>query len=168
MTAPAQAGAIHFKEHAMNRPNADGGSGERGLLLQGPIRLVCANSKCWKCGSGTPVVALAPAGIRDTDDDDAGHSQEGSLVYNIPEDGMPESLQLALARHAPLYVPTYSGTMGEVIWANRCAACNAIQGAFYLHCEPDGAFFDHRDSSNCTYLDLVDGDVMVSEADYSI
>ena len=35
----------------------------------------------------------------------------------------------------------FSQTIGSKYWVNTCPYCKAIQGDFYLYCEPDGPFF---------------------------
>ena len=35
----------------------------------------------------------------------------------------------------------FSGTAGSKYWVNTCPYCEAIQGDFFLHSEPDGPFF---------------------------
>ena len=67
--------------------------------------------------------------------------EEPAFVYDLAEDAMPEPLVKALQELAPNYVPTYSGTLGETTWANTCVHCQTLQGAFYMHSEPDGPFF---------------------------
>ncbi len=35
----------------------------------------------------------------------------------------------------------FSKTIGSKYWVNTCPYCQAIQGDFFLHCEPDRPFF---------------------------
>jgi hypothetical protein len=51
-----------------------------------------------------------------------------------------------------------SGTAGTAYWGNTCPACHALQGAFFLHMEPDGPFFGFdcgADTTDSFHRDLM-------------
>lgn len=112
------------------------------LRLAGPLRLACAEVECWKCGKSTTVSSLEAAMVEDVEagsvfDDSGGPS----FLSNIDADDMPLPLAEKLSQVAPHYRPVYSRTLGDTTWANACMHCDALQGQFYLHMEPDGPFF---------------------------
>jgi hypothetical protein len=141
----------------------------KGLLLRGPLGLASAEVECWKCSHSTPVAALTAAGVVDLDFDDGEQEDEsGSFVYGIEEHEMPAELVTLLAVAAPQYRPAYSGTRGDVTWSNVCHYCGALQGAFFLHSEPDGPFFGSPADFEGAAQQLMAGDLCVFDANYSI
>lgn len=68
---------------------------------------------CWKCGKDILVFAWP-----------------GATSDKEPEIPRPRTLE---RRYTKMSESTY--------WANTCPYCNSVQGAFFLHHEPDGPFF---------------------------
>jgi hypothetical protein len=95
--------------------------------------LVCAPTTCWKCGGAIEVATIyCKAGTVD------GESLSAFRVSSVT------SVEPALARElnrSPFFRLAYSRTAGEEYWANHCGHCDALQGDFFLHSEPDGPFF---------------------------
>lgn len=77
---------------------------------------------CWKCGREITVYTWD------------GHTLS---PLTCPAVGRPASVQ---------YV--YSGTVDERYWANVCSFCGALQGDWYLYCEPDGPFCREQDGED--------------------
>jgi len=145
------------------------GDGGKGLLLCGPLTLATAEVSCWKCKQVTTVAALAAASVVDLDDGEHAQGQDrGSFVHSIDEADMPGELGELLASAAPHYRPLFSKTLGETNWANACEHCGALQGAFFLHNEPDGPFFGPPLEFKGAMQQLLDRDVHVFGAAYSL
>ena len=140
---------------------------EPGLRLRGPIQLAAAQATCWRCQRPTPVHALVAADVEVLEGGKVANRLGGpAFVYDIDQGAMPAGLGQTLAAASPYYTPTFSRTTGLTTWANRCHHCAALQGASFLHSEPDGPFFcspgEHQGP-----LELVHtGDVEVDDASY--
>jgi hypothetical protein len=92
-----------------------------------------ATTDCWKCGASTEVICIyCESGLIDGDPYDA------FTVSNITS--TDDGLRRQLARW-PFFRLGYDRIAGERCLANHCPRCNALQADYYLHCEPDGAFF---------------------------
>ncbi len=95
--------------------------------------IASADTRCWKCGATTEVVCIYCAtGTVD------GDRYEDFSVSNIT--AVDANLRRQLERR-PLFRFGYSKAAGERVLANHCLRCGALQADYYLHCEPDGAFF---------------------------
>lgn len=57
------------------------------------------------------------------------------------------SLLRLLAKHCPSYCLDYSKTVDGHYFMNHCSFCGAKLGDFFMHSEPDGAFFPTREES---------------------
>lgn len=112
------------------------------IRLQGPLELASAEAVCWKCSKPTPVHALLAADLEDFEEGEEPMQLEApTFVYDLSPESIPPAVRAQLAAQAPNYKPTYSRTVGESSWANVCVHCGALQGAFFMHNEPDGPFF---------------------------
>lgn len=116
-------------------------------VLIAPIYLRRSTEACYKCHKDTEVFCLGVSAIREVEVDDDG------TVYRHENDNQPDLVNVnnleqldarlvaALARQAPRYRLDYSQTQRAQVWINHCEHCNAKLGDFFLHNEPDGAFF---------------------------
>lgn len=110
--------------------------------LYGPIELVTAEVSCWKCHKPTPVHAIQVADVEEFEpDEEPDRLEAATFVYELSTNALPSGLRAELATRAPNYRPLYSRTVGATSWANACIHCRLLQGAFFLHHEPDGPFF---------------------------
>ena len=133
-----------------------------GMVLKGPVQLARGEIDCWNCHKPTPVVSIVAAELIEYEDGQPYSDRDGPcFVRDIGEDEMPTGLAAALAKLAPRYRPRYSRTMGETTWANGCEHCDALQGAFYLHMEPDGPFFGGADEFEGELIELSSLDVVI-------
>ena len=133
-----------------------------GMVLKAPVQLAHGEVECWKCHNTTAVVSIVAAQVLEIVNGQLDWEyDEPSFVRDIGEDEMPAGLAAALARLAPRYRPRYSRTMGETTWANGCEHCDALQGAFYLHMEPDGPFFGGADEFEGESIELSPLDVVI-------
>lgn len=116
-------------------------------VLIAPIYLRRSTEPCYKCHAVSEVFCLGATAVRDIEVDDDG------TVYRDENDNLPglvnvnnleqlvTGLAASLARHAPRYRLDHSQTQRAQVWINHCEHCNAKLGDFFLHNEPDGAFF---------------------------
>jgi hypothetical protein len=139
------------------------------LRLHGPIQLASAKTECWSCHKTTAVHALLAQDLEDVEEGDEPMRLEArTFVYEVDEEELPEAVRRALAQHAAKYLPTYSRTTGETSWASRCEHCDALQGAFYQHSEPDGPFFGGPDEFSGTLKLLSDEGFDLESGSYSM
>lgn len=103
------------------------GSIELSTELQTP-QIVEADVWCHDCGAQTPVLTVAD------------FDQDGDLDGVTRIQAMDATLTQALKPY-PYYRMTYSRTARLWAFANVCSHCEALQGEFFLHNEPDGPFF---------------------------
>jgi hypothetical protein len=139
------------------------------LKLYGPIKLARSTAECWKCKKQTPVAALIASDLEDVEDG-KGQGKFGgtAYVYEVPEDGLPGVLKYPLQQLASQYKPIYSRTTRLTQWANACVHCGMLQGAFFLHAEPDGPFFAGPENFVGDVQDIYAGDLGLEDASYSL
>ena len=63
------------------------------------------------------------------------------IVFSWPEDEVHDNLASTPQPRPRTIQYRYSATAGCRYWANTCPYCRSIQGDFYLHNEPNGAFW---------------------------
>lgn len=108
-----------------------------------------ATVRCWSCHRETAVLTVAG---RDQDDDL--EAVTGIKAFDA-------TLAAALSTR-PYYRLVFSGTTRLWAFANVCSLCEALQGDFFLHSEPDGPFFALRDPENPSRIVDLDGPVRVA------
>lgn len=112
------------------------------VRLHGPVELASSETECWKCHKVTPVLALLAADVEEfVAGEEPERNEAPSFVYDLDEDALPPEVQASLGAAAPNYKPVYSRTLDETTWASICVHCGSLQGAFFMHSEPDGPFF---------------------------
>ncbi len=95
--------------------------------------VVGTRAHCWRCRAVIEVICIYCAA-----GDICGDRYEDFTVSNIT--AVDEALRGQLERW-PLFRFAYSKTAGGRYLANHCPHCRALQGDYFLHCEPSGAFF---------------------------
>lgn len=112
------------------------------IRLLPPIELASSQTKCWRCGNDTPVHSLLAGNVQEVEDGVVvNETERPTFVYAIKQDDLPADVGSAATAIANNFRPAHSRAMGEACWANVCSHCEAVQGAFFLHTEPDGPFF---------------------------
>ncbi|HVZ44595.1 MAG TPA: hypothetical protein VHA82_12365 [Ramlibacter sp.] len=96
-----------------------------------------------------------------------GRHDEPTFVYEVEGEDMPVILKNVLSRLAPNYKPIYSRTAGFTQWANTCVHCSSLQGAFYMHMEPDGPFFGRAEHFEGETVDAYPEDLAVEGASFT-
>lgn len=95
--------------------------------------VVSANARCWRCRAVIEVVCIYCA-----TGEILGDRYEGFAVSNIT--AVDAALWRQLERW-PSFRFGYSHSAQGRYLANHCPSCRALQGDYFLHCEPAGAFF---------------------------
>lgn len=122
---------------------------EATVILQCPYYVATTEVTCWKCAGRTPVVGLAADNyhvLEDEDESDAENESEAKrwtkhqgFAFVSAVGYVDEASSARLAAAYPFFRPGNSQAGGRY-WANHCQQCQALQGDFYLHQEPGGAF----------------------------
>lgn len=95
-------------------------------------------TNCWRCRAGIEVLCVyCQTGWVD------GEAYEEFTVSNIT--AVDDALRLQLERW-PTFRFAYSRSERKRYLANHCTRCGTLQGDYFLHCEPGGAFFTLRDA----------------------
>ncbi len=90
-------------------------------------------ARCWRCRASIEVVCIYCA-----TGEICGDRYEEFAVSNVT--AIDEALRPQLAGW-PHFRFGYSRAAGGRYLANHCPHCRALQGDYFLHCEPGGAFF---------------------------
>ena len=140
-------------------------SEEPSITLIAPIYLLKSFEFCWKCGNATNAYCLASEGmVDDYEEMELSMFMHFSNLSNIPDD-----VQALLKKHAPSYYLDYTKQTNSYYYVNHCG-CGAKLGDFFLHNEPEGAFFpiDEKQAKAIemtTFTSL--GDIR-ADADYGV
>lgn len=106
-----------------------------------PIYQVESRMICWKCRQSVRVVTVASAQLIDHSLDEDGPFNPPRSIYTFSYVfWLPMPLLTELRRVNPWYRKARSEMADKTYYMNHCP-CGACFGDFFLHCEPDGAFF---------------------------
>lgn len=142
---------------------------ENHIELQGPIELATTTTGCWKCRRPTPVHSLVASNVREIEDGEVAYETERpTFVCEIDADQLPPAIQGAVHRVAANFRPTRSRTTGETTWSNVCVHCGMLQGAFFMHSEPDGPFFGEPDDFDGQRVTVAEVGFFVDDASFSM
>lgn len=109
------------------------GEGEEYSIVSERAYVASAHSRCWRCHQRIEVLCIyCQSGCVD------GEAYEDFTVSNIT--AIDDCLRRQLARW-PSFRFGYSRTERRRYIVNHCTHCGSLQGDYYLHCEPSGAFF---------------------------
>ncbi len=115
-------------------------------IIKAPILIAKNDRYCWKCNKETPLIAICGLEIitQDYMDDDSDNvewyvgKENLALFSNVTY--LPKQIISKIQAIFPFFKLTYSKTVQGKYWANNCVHCNSIQGDFFNHGEPGGAF----------------------------
>lgn len=139
------------------------------IELQGPIELASTSTSCWKCSKPTPVHALVAGDVLEIEDGEVVYQTERrTFVYEIDAEQLPPAIRDAVVAAASNYRPTLSRTTGETTWSNVCIHCGALQGAFFMHSEPDGPFFGEPSDFEGQRVAIADVGFIVDDASFAM
>ncbi len=117
------------------------------MIIKAPILVAKNSSRCWKCGKETPLIAMGGLNfIMQNYSGDNSKKIEWSQVSNrlflfSNITYLPKQIIDIIQSQYSSFKLTYSRTVQGKYWANTCIHCNSLQGDFFNHNEPDGAFF---------------------------
>ncbi len=81
-------------------------------------------------------------------------SDEPAIIHYVTY--LPSSVINQIQRLTPKYRFDFSKTTQSSYWMNHCEHCDAKQGDFYMHCEPNGVFFPiNSDDASKITLQLI-------------
>ena len=95
--------------------------------------LAISDACCWKCEKEIRVVCVFCA-----DGEVDGERRERFVVSDLVE---ADHALVEAFRSFPHFRVGFSRTADLSYFANHCDGCGSLQGDFYLHSEPGGAFF---------------------------
>ena len=114
------------------------------VIIKPSISIALSNSDCYRCANKTAVISLASNNFYylDTDEnEDEKWFRANELSFFSMPVFIENELVAKINRLFPNYKIAYSKTTESSYWANHCEHCGALQGDFFLHSEPGGAFF---------------------------
>ena len=114
-------------------------------IVKTPFYLALSSRPCWKCGQITPLVAIGSdhyIQYEDTyDNEDTLWTEEHNLTLFSNVTYVPKRIAEMIQKEYPFFQYKYSKTIEGKYWGNTCAHCGMLQGDWFNHNEPDGAFF---------------------------
>lgn len=118
-----------FKKWMPNSPHAFH------LRAIAPFYVVESHAACWKCGKTPRVITCASYGVEEN-----GEELKECVKFHYVAH-LPARLEDFVERHYPEYFRDDSKTTASLYCMNHCRDCGASWGDFFLHDEPEGAFF---------------------------
>lgn len=103
---------------------------------------------CHQCRTETPVLTIVE------------FDQDGDLDGITGVEAVDAALRQALEPF-PYFKRVYSRTQQRWLMGNCCVYCDALQGDFFLHSEPDGPFFALHHLKDHDRVRWIDGPVEV-------
>ncbi len=133
-------------------------------LLAEQYTIVSAKKVCWKCENEMIVSTFLLQNYYELsryEDNILGYPfLNWQEVHNVSFVSNITALDLeclaGIVRENPEYRKTYSKTLQGSYFANNCPYCRVLQGDFNLYNEPDGVFYDYRDSAKFTIMKTLD------------
>ncbi|HTX24830.1 MAG TPA: DUF5710 domain-containing protein [Steroidobacteraceae bacterium] len=123
---------VPFRRWMDGDREADGGEQDYSIVSERAY-VASAQTHCWRCRARIEVICVyCETGLVD------GEAYVDFTVSNIT--AVDDSLRQQLERW-PSFRFGYSRSERKRYVANHCARCGVLQGDYYLHCEPAGAFF---------------------------
>lgn len=129
------------------------------LIAKNPFYIGFNEQDCWKCKKETSVIALGCTAFKVEELDDNDESRwELNTEFSFFDyvEYIPEDIKSIINEKFPFYKQGFSKTMKSTYWVNHCINCNSIQGDYFLHSEPDSAFFptDEQAAKALTLLQI--------------
>lgn len=113
------------------------------IIVKSPFFIAVNSRECYSCGKTTTVIALASDNFYyldyDDNDNEKWFQQECFSFFSMPV-YLNDEVTNMLQELFPQYKIGYSKMADGKYWANHCEHCELLQGDFYLHSEPGGAF----------------------------
>jgi len=100
-----------------------------------PFYLIESTEVCYKCRSQSKVITFGASGCEGQEEN------EKELVKFQYIAVLPDRLKNLVNEKYQKYYIDWSNTTKSFYYINHCEHCGAILGDFYMHNEPEGAFF---------------------------
>jgi len=116
------------------------------IIIKPPILIANNTRYCWKCNKETPLIAVGGLELimQDYIDDDTDKVEwfvkKNSLALFSEITYLPKQVVNIIQSKFPFFRYTYSKIIQGKYWGNNCIHCNSLQGDFFNHGEPGGAF----------------------------
>ena len=140
------------------------------VIIKSPVSIALNSSDCYKCANKTAVISLASNNFyylnTDENEDEKWFRADGLSFFSMPV-FIENEIAGKIKRLFPNYKIAYSKTSSY--WANHCEHCGALQGDFFLHSEPGGAFFplEIEEYEQLTFITFPSKFDVEIDADYS-
>lgn len=142
------------------------------VIIKSPVSIALNSSDCYKCANKTAVISLASNNFyylnTDENEDEKWFRADGWSFFSMPV-FIENELVGKINKLFPNYKIAYSKTAESSYWANHCEHCGALQGDFFLHSEPGGAFFplEIEEYEQLTFITVPSKFDIEIDADYS-
>ena len=142
------------------------------VIIKSPVSIALNSSDCYKCANKTAVISLASNNFyylnTDENEDEKWFRADGWSFFSMPV-FIENELVGKINKLFPNYKIAYSKTAESSYWANHCEHCGALQGDFFLHSEPGGAFFplEIEEYEQLTFITVPSKFDVEIDADYS-
>lgn len=142
------------------------------VIIKSPVSIALNSSDCYKCANKTAVISLASNNFyylnTDENEDEKWFRADGWSFFSMPV-FIENELVGKINKLFPNYKIAYSKTAESSYWANHCEHCGALQGDFFLHLEPGGAFFplEIEEYEQLTFITVPSKFDIEIDADYS-
>jgi hypothetical protein len=116
------------------------------VIIKSPFYIAYNTRTCWKCHKETPLIAIGAdkfivLDYIDDESDDRKWNIQNYFTLFSDITFIPKNIIELIQNHYPFFKLAFSKTVNGKYWANTCVNCNALQGDWFNHNEPDGAFF---------------------------
>lgn len=142
------------------------------VIIKSPVSIALNSSDCYKCANKTAVISLASSNFyylsTDENENEKWFRADGLSFFSMPV-FIENELAVKINGLFPNYKIAYSKTVESNYWANHCEHCGALQGDFFLHSEPGGAFFplEIEEYEQLTFITVPSKFDVEIDADYS-
>lgn len=110
---------------------------ENGVIrIEPPLFIASTLISCWKCGSSMQVVTLLAPNVPE---------MKGEVCLLSGIKSLPTEIATFIQQKHPGFKMSYSKTTESNYFGNVCPSCGVLTGDFFLHSEPDAAFFPMTD-----------------------
>lgn len=142
------------------------------VIIKSPIFIALNSNDCYRCANETAVISLASNNFyflsTDENEEEKWFKADGLSFFSMPL-FIENELIGKISKLFPNFKIAYSHTAESSYWANHCEHCGALQGDFFLHSEPGGAFFplEIEEYEQITFITVASKFDVQIDADYS-
>lgn len=126
-----------------------------------PFYLLKSKEDCWKCHKKSEVITFAASGLEG--------DFSGPVKFSYVS-VLPRGVKAFVEKYYKHYFIDYSNTTQSHYYINHCEHCHAPLGDFYMHMEPDHAFFpmSDREAAEIEVIELKSNGYVKISAEESI